>query len=191
MDTTSINPELMLFTPPLVNKGVSHVSWTQSRSVNSISDGIEISLKASGLQYLDLGRCRLRAKFKILNTDGSPVDKAKKVAPVNLTLHSLFRQCDVYLQHQLVSTSGNLYPYKALLDVLTGFGREAQESHLQTSMFYKDDPGRFDWPFDPKGEKLLNRGWDSRFKLTNGSKTVELEGPIFADVFSIPQVPVE
>ena len=187
MDTTSINPELMLFTPPLINKGVSHVSWTQSRSVNSISDGIEISLKASGLQYLDLGRCRLRAKFKILNTDGSPVDKAKKVAPVNLTLHSLFRQCDVYLQHQLVSTSGNLYPYKALLDVLTGFGREAQESHLQTSMFYKDDPGRFDWPFDPKGEKLLNRGWDSRFKLTNGSKTVELEGPIFADVFQFPR----
>ena len=79
MDTTSINPELMLFTPPLVNKGVSHVSWTQSRSVNSISDGIEISLKVSGLQYLDLGRCRLRAKFKILNTDGSPVDKAKTV----------------------------------------------------------------------------------------------------------------
>ena len=77
--------------------------------------------------------------------------------------------------------------YKALLDVLTGFGREAQESHLQTSMFYKDNPGRFDWPFDPKGKKLLNRGWDSRFKLTNGSKTIELEGPIFADVFQFPR----
>ena len=33
----------------------------------------------------------------------------------------------------------------------------------------------------------MNRGWDSRFKLTNGSKNIELKGPIFADVFQFPR----
>ena len=59
-DITTINSELMFFTPPLVNKGITNVSFSESRPVNSISDGIEISLKASGLQYLDLERCRLK-----------------------------------------------------------------------------------------------------------------------------------
>ena len=179
-DITTINSELMLFTPPLVNKGISNVSWSESRPVNSISDGIEISLKASGGQYLDLERCRLKARFKIIESDGKDLDASVQVAPVNLTLHSLFKQCDVYLQHQLVSTSGNLYPYKALMDVLLGFGEDAKKSHLQASMYYKDFAGRMEYA---GGKGDMNNGWKYRYNRTKGSKTVDVEGQIFADAF--------
>jgi len=69
---TTINSELMLFSPPLVTKGITSVTWSESRPVNSISDGMEICLKASGMQYLDLERCRLKVCFKILDTASSP-----------------------------------------------------------------------------------------------------------------------
>ena len=179
-DITTINSELMLFTPPLVNKGISNVSWSESRPVNSISDGIEIMLKASEGQYLDLERCRLKARFKIIESDGKDLDANVQVAPVNLTLHSLFKQCKVYLQHQLVSTSGNLYPYKAIMDVLLGYGDDAKKSHLQASMYYKDFAGRME---NAGGKGDMNNGWKYRYNRTKGSKTVDVEGQLFADAF--------
>ena len=181
-DITTVNSELMLFTPPMVNKGITNVSFSESRPVNSISDGIEISLKASGLQYLDLERCRLKVRFKITDSAGKDIKAGTKVAPVNLALHSFFKQCDVYLQHQLVSTSGNLYPYKSLFDVLLGYGQDAKRSHLQASMYYKDWPNRMDYPAEKK--QLENPGWKYRFDATTGSKTVDLEGKLFLDAFN-------
>ena len=78
-DITTVNSELMLFTPPLVNKGITNVSFSESRPVNSISDGIEISLKASGLQYLDLERCRLKVQFKITDSAGKDIKGGTKL----------------------------------------------------------------------------------------------------------------
>ena len=78
-DITTVNSELMLFTPPMVNKGITNVSFSESRPVNSISDGIEISLKASGLQYLDLERCRLKVRFKITDSAGKDIKASTKV----------------------------------------------------------------------------------------------------------------
>ena len=187
-DITTINSELMLFTPPLVNKGITNVSFSESRPVNSISDGIEISLIASGLQYLNFEICRMKVRFKIMDYAGKDIKAGTNVASVNLALHSFFKehsffkQCDVYLQHQLVSTSKNLYPYKSLFDVLLGYGEDAKRSHLQASMYYKDWPKRMDYPAEKK--QLENPGWKYRFDATTGSKTVDLEGKLFLDAFN-------
>jgi len=80
-----------------------------------------------------------------------------------------------------VSTSGNLYPYKSIMDTLTGFGRDALKSHMQAAMFYKDEMGKMDYP-NPL-VKFANQGWKERFDLTAGSKSMEVEGALFADCF--------
>ena len=56
----SFNSEMMLFQPPVVNHGIEYLQWIECRPVNQITgDGsIDIHLKASGSQYLDLQRSR-------------------------------------------------------------------------------------------------------------------------------------
>ena len=79
---------------------------------------IDIHLKASGLQYLDLQRSRLYVKAKIVKVDGGSLEAADIVTPVNTWLQSLWNQVDVFLLQKLVSSSGTDYAYKAFLDVL-------------------------------------------------------------------------
>ena len=115
----SFNSEMMLFQPPVVNHGIEYLQWIECQPVNQImEDGsIEIHLKASGSQYLDLQRSRLYVKAKIVNENGDALETTDIVTPVNLWLQSLWNQVDVFFQQKLVSSSGTNYAYKALMDV--------------------------------------------------------------------------
>ena len=48
---------------------------------------------------------------QVVNRDGTALDPAAIVAPVNLTLHSMFSQVDVSLNEKLITPSTNTYPY--------------------------------------------------------------------------------
>ena len=63
----ALNSELMLFQPPVVNEGIEYLQWIECRPVNQITEdgSIDIHVKASGSQYLDLQRSRLYVKAKI------------------------------------------------------------------------------------------------------------------------------
>ena len=64
----ALNPELMLFQPPVVNEGIEYLQWIECRPVNQITEdgSIDIHVKASGSQYLDLQRSHLYVKAKIV-----------------------------------------------------------------------------------------------------------------------------
>ena len=49
-------------------------------------------------QYIDLTRSHLCVQAKLLKDDDTNPAKADFVAPVNLTLHGLFKQVDVQIQ---------------------------------------------------------------------------------------------
>ena len=139
--------------------------------------------KASGSQYLDLQRSRLHVKAKIVKEDGSNLEDADVVTPVNLWMQSLFNQVDVYFQRKLVSSSGTNYAYKAYMDVLLNFSEDAERSQIQTQLFYKDSAGAFD---QTKVKELpLNQGLILRQKLAKNSQLVDMCGPIFADTFNV------
>ena len=123
MAQSSINSELMLFQPAIVNHGVEYLQWIECRPVNQITEdgSIDIHLKASGSQYLDLQRSRLYVKAKIVKEDGKDLQDADVVTPVNLWLQSLWNQVDVLFQQKLVSSSGTNYAYKAMMDVLLNY----------------------------------------------------------------------
>ena len=160
-----ITSELMLFEPKAVNKGVEYLQYIECRPTNQITEdgSVDIHIKASGSQYLDLQRSRLHVKAKLVKEDGSNLEEADMVTPVNLWMQSLFNQVDVYFQQKLVSSSGTNYAYKAYMDVLLNFSEDAERSQIQTQLFYKDSAGAFDQT--KVSEVPLNQGLILRQKF--------------------------
>ena len=80
----SFNSEMMLFQPPVVNHGIEYLQWIECRPVNQITEdgSIDIHLKASGSQYLDLQRSRLYVKAKIVNENGDALETTYILTPV-------------------------------------------------------------------------------------------------------------
>ena len=128
-------------------------------------------------QYIDLKRSRLSVKVKIVKEDGSIPQKDEFVAPINLTLHSLFKEMNIQLQQQSVgSFSNQLYAYKAYMEAIRQpYNRQ---SFLEAQGFYKDTHGSLN-ETDPVG---ANEGFKHRFALFRRS-IVDLEGPLMADIF--------
>ena len=134
---TAINSELMLFQPSVITEGAEYLQWIECRPINQISEDSSINLhvKASSSQYLDLQRSVLCVKAKIVKDYGTNLDAgADKVIPINLFMQSLFSQVDVYFQQKLVSSSSTNYPYKAMMDVLLNFGQDATSTQLNYTM---------------------------------------------------------
>ena len=180
-----ISSELMLFEPKAVNEGVEYLQYIECRPTNQITEdgSVDIHIKASGSQYLDLQRSRLHVKAKIVKEDGSNLEEADVVTPVNLWMQSLFNQVDVYFQQKLVSSSGTNYAYKAYMDVLLNFSEDAETSQMQTQLFYKDSARAFDQT--KTNEIPLNQGLILRQKLAKNSQLVDMCGPICADTFNM------
>ena len=78
---------------------------------------IEFMVKGSNDLYLDRNNSRLHVLAKIINADGSNIG-ANTAGPINLPLHSMFREISVELNGQNVSDNGPLYPYRAYLETL-------------------------------------------------------------------------
>ena len=163
------------------------MQWIECRPVNQITEdgSIDINLKASGSQYLDLQRSRLYVKAKIGNENGDPLETADIVTPVNLWLKSLWNQVDVFFQQKLVSSSGTNYAYKELMDVLLNYGYDATNTQLQTQLYYKDTAGSLD--HTKPNATPLNIGLICRNNLSKSSAFIDMVGPIYADVFQMPR----
>ena len=69
----AINSELMLFQPSVINEGAEYLQWRECLPINQISEdsSIDLLVKASGSQYLDLHRSVLCVKAKIVKEDGT------------------------------------------------------------------------------------------------------------------------
>jgi hypothetical protein len=98
-------------------------------------------------------------------------------APVNNFLHSLFSQIDVFLNDKLVSTSNNLYAYRAYLENLLNYGSDATDSQLSCALFYPDVAGKFDT------NHLDNIAMDKRIVDAYTNSSFDMIGNLHSDVF--------
>ena len=192
--------ELALFERPVIDGGVQKVRWIEYKPVNQITSGgaIEFLVSGNGNHYIDLRRTRLNIKVKVLQGDGTDlpsdevpilstgesgeVDVKAKVSPVNLFMHSLFAQVDVYLQQKLVTSSNTNYFLKAYLDTLLSCKQAGGHENLQAQLFYKDSGGNMD---DSDPFAATNTGLVLRQRFISQSKTVDMEAPLKSDIFAI------
>lgn len=133
----------------------------------------------NSVRYVDLRKTKLHVKFKIENTSGNSTPD-DDVAPINLTLHTMWSQVDVFLQQQAISSgSGSNYAIKAYLETLLNYGEDAKESQLTSDLFYQD-MGNMD-DFSPSTGS--NIGLTERYTHTRGQTVVDMEGTLHSDIF--------
>ena len=184
---------LAIFENPVVDGGVQKVRWIEHRPVDQISEGsaIEFVISGNGSSYIDLRRTQLYVRAKIVKPDGTKLPEGPapgtagkavedaRVGPINLWLHSLFSQVDVYFQQKLVTSSSTLYFMKAYIDTLLLCCPNSRAANYQAQLYYKDTSGSMD-SFNPqKGE---NRGLMFRQRFTSKSNPVDMQGPLLSDI---------
>jgi hypothetical protein len=158
-------------------------AWDAYHPISNLLDGSPIEFHVSGTpdQYVDLNNSKLHVKAKICNADGTDLNAGANVGPTNLFLQTMFSQCEVSLNERLVSPSSTNYPYRAYLKTILNYSREAKESQLTASMFYKDTAGQHDnadVTADPG-----NEGLKKRHQFSSRSKILDLTGPLHSDIF--------
>lgn len=175
--------ELSLFELPPTQVAVSDIYFQEIRPLSQLSGDSPIEFRISGqnsMDYLDLKGSQLYVKLKVKLANGNDLPSTEKVGPVNLFLQALFSTTEVTLQNKVTLTC-NYNPYRALFETLIGFGQDAKTSQLTSSLFIKDDA---DSPAvtDPAGG---NEGLFERAKYIAESKCLDLQGPIFHDLFTM------
>ena len=173
---------LDLFKSPPVDTAIFKREWMSYRPVSQLSKGspIQFSLPGTTSDYKDLKKIVLYLKVRILKEDGSPVTDENNVSFVNLSMQSLFRQVDMSIQQQVLTSGVGLnYSYKAYLDTLLKYDEEPKETQLQSQLYFKDSSNSMD---DEDCIEGANTGLMQRYIYTKNGKYVELEGPLFIDL---------
>lgn len=176
---------LELFDLPAYQTAVERVYYQDVRPVSQITESspLEFSISGNnGLEYLDLKNSKLYLKLRIKNADGTDINEESKVGPVNNFFAALFSDCEVTFQGK-TCFSNNHYAYKAYIQTILGYSQETMETQLSTQLFIKDTPGAAMEDTDPISGP--NLALYQRSNYISKSKYVDLEGPLFADVFKI------
>ena len=128
----NIPDEVDLFAPMLQQSIITDDFDQEYLPVNSIQlyAQIEFSIKSADNCYLDLDKSRFIVRVKITKATGTDIDNNVRAAPVNLLLHSLFREISAELNDTLTSDSNPLYPYRAYLETFLNYSEETQSTRL-------------------------------------------------------------
>ncbi|XP_067941917.1 uncharacterized protein F54H12.2-like [Watersipora subatra] len=172
-------PELDIFSTPPTMAALEDSWSTEYLPTTSLDDTSPIKFMISGdsNHYIDPYSSYLYLEVKITKQDGTDIDAGTQIGPVNLLAHSLFQQVDVWLNDTLITSSSNLYHYRAYLETLLSFSDESKKSQLTMSLYSKDTPGQMDDIAD------ANTGLVARREFTDESKTVPLICKLHSDIF--------
>lgn len=172
--------ELDLFSQQPIQTNIiktEEVSYSPIASLDNPS-AIEFLAVGNGDTYRDLSSIYLRLVLKIehkiiKDEKGQVIETPTGV--VNNLLHSLFRNCTIYLNNKSISQSDNNYHYRAYFEKILNYGKDAASTHLEATGWTLDT-GDLDSLDEPALKKRVQQ-----FK--NGAK-VEVMGKIHADMFN-------
>ena len=138
---------------------------------------IEFNL-ISDQKYFDLSTLELVCKAKIIqgpttkNTAGADV-AAPVAGPINNFLHSLIKECAVYLSGVQVTPPNDDYPYRALIETYLNHSQEWMKSQGQSCLFFADSESAMD---DVAG--VTNVGLRDRTEIAKDGKEFEMRGQL-------------
>ena len=135
---------------------------------------IEFNIETDRHVFLDLQNIFLDLSIKVVK--GNQVDLANDdaVYMANNMLHSLFSNCDVSLNNELVSSSNGHYAHKAMIQAETSHTRSTKESLLECQGYsYEATPSDF------TGDAFLKRK-----AKTHESVQLNLFGKLAVDFFN-------
>jgi len=178
-----VTNNLDLFSVPPMQKSVENGKYVDYHPINTIDNGspIEFEIPASGDEFLDLCNSLLYVKVKVVQQNDQALGADLRVAPVNLFLHSLFNQVDISLNGTLVTTATDTYGYRSYIETLLSYGDDAKKTQLTSSLFHKDEAGKFDSTHLDGANANAGFVWRNRF--IRESRSLDMIGRIHADLF--------
>ncbi|CAB4000450.1 uncharacterized protein F54H12.2-like [Paramuricea clavata] len=178
--------ELDLFSVPPTQVVKEKGFWEDVDPITSISssDTIEFLCAANSGVYTDLASSYLYVKAKITTAAGGKVGADFQVGPSNLWMHALFSQVEVFLNNKLVTPSNTAYSYRAYIETILNFSKDAKDSHLTSALLYKDKAGKMDAVNPLAQDAHVNTGFKQRHAYTRESKSVAMEGRLHSDLFA-------
>ena len=179
------SPQPDLFTTPMTQTSVESGTWAEFNPTSAISDTmpIEFDVSGAGTSYIDLAQTQIVVRAQLLKGDGTAIDNTSHVAPCNLFLHALFSEIDVKLNGTLITSSNNTYPYRAYIETLLSYGRDAKKSQLTSALYYKDEGGDAGFEEgDPHAAAPTNVGMVKRNSFFHNGEIVPMQGPIHLDL---------
>ena len=174
-----VKTELDLFSLPPTQTSIESGKWLQYKPIASLTDDspIEFLVPGHGEEYTDLSHTLLQVTASIVKSDGTAVTDANTIiGPVNNWLHSLFSQVDVYMSQKMISPQNNTYAYRAYIETLLNYGKDAKNTHLSTVLWHDDTAGQMDDCQD------ANDGLKKRRVFTKKSRRVDMIGHLHVDV---------
>ena len=129
--TVQITREVDLFRSIMQQNFIENLFNREYAPLATIKPGmaIEFTVKGANDLYLDLKKLRLHVLAKITKADRTNID-ANTTAPINLTLHSMFREIGLELHGRNVCDTIQLDPYRSHLETLLNFCKESQQTRL-------------------------------------------------------------
>ncbi len=94
--------------------------------------------------YLTDPQIYMHLSVSIKKADGNALDRAHKVSVVNNLLNSMFRTVEITLGNTQLPCSQNANPYVQYLYSLLSYGKAAQDTILQPSLWHRDQKDIFD-----------------------------------------------
>ena len=182
----SVDSGLDIFSVPTSQTSIERGDYVEYLPISTIGDGpiVEFSINNKGTSdYIDLAHTYLHCKVRITDSKGANLAPEIVIAPVNNFLHSLWAQVDISFNNTLVTSSENTYPYRAYLENLLEYGRNAKKSQLTTQLYYRDTSHHFE---DLKQDGK-NSGFITRYHFAKTSKVLDLIGRLHSDVFHMDQ----
>ena len=79
--------------------------------------------------------------YNATTKEGPDIPPAKRVAPVNNLIHSLFKSCKIWLGETPITKNGENYGYKSYFIDTLSFDGPAKFSWLEGQLFYQDNFG--------------------------------------------------
>ena len=209
-----IVPELELFgLPPTDTSFIDSAIWHEENPITSITSGgvIDFIVKSNADTYFDLKNSYIDLQFSINDASGNAItpyspsstsksstitagNKAKRVVfPEQYMIGTMFKNVEVYLDDRLVSSSDNMYAYRAYLEALLSNNSNIKKEQLQAGGWFEDEENENAMEFrsgaslqaeDINDAGMHNEGVFWRFVNTKDSKKMQLIGKIHCDLFN-------
>lgn len=142
------------------------------------------NISSQGTQFLQLHSANFYIKAQVRGSDGTvlPDDAVGKVALVSDLVNSFCEHIDLSIDGARTSDLANMHHnLKAYVETMLSYGKDAERTHLETSLFYTDEPAQSE-------TYSASTKFVSNAALVDKSRTIEAIGPLHVDLFKTDRV---
>jgi len=174
--TPSTKTELDLFSVPPTQIVVKRGFWHEVHPMNPVTNEgpYEFRIPADP-NFIQLNKNYVYMQLRIKKPTMTAGASVPDYAPINLIGKTFFRQVKCFLGGHLVYDSSDKYAYRAFLETELNYGSDAKNSHLQASLYYKENGANID---TKDSESFKQRS--HHFK---DDAVVEITAPLHIDLF--------